>query len=229
MGWFRRGPEQQRERALRSATGGALADYLAVPFADPDAGIDEVDFLALDLETTGLDPSADQILAAGWVPVRGGVVDLSGAGAVLVVPDGDVGASATVHGLTDDVVAAGVPLAEAVAEVLGALAGSVLLAHHASLEVGFLSRACERLAMGRFVAPVVDTLELQRRLVTSAHRADPPPGSLRLWAARSRFGLPAYRAHDPVVDALSCAELFLAQAAEMRGEGDQVRLKRVLA
>lgn len=226
-GWFRRSPGQQRQRAARGASG-ALASFLAAPWADPEMPVDEVDFLALDLETTGFDPAKEQVLAAGWVPIRGGVVDLAGAGAVLVAPEGDVGASATVHGLTDDVVAGGESLETAMTEVLAALSGKVLLAHHASLEVGFLRQACERLGWGQFATPVVDTLAVQRTLVTSAHRADPPPGSLRLWTARSRFGLPAYRAHDPLIDALSCAELFLAQVAELQGEDPTLRLKRVL-
>lgn len=228
MAWFRRTPEQQRQKAVRESADEALTAYLSVPFADPETAVGEVDLLALDLETTGLDPATDQILAAGWVPLRGGLIDLAGAGAVVVAADGEVGVSATVHGLTDDVVATGVPLAEALEAMLGALTGRVLVAHHARLEVGFLRAACEQLGWGRFVAPVVDTMEVQRALVTSVHRADPPPGSLRLWAARSRYGLPAYRAHDPLVDALSCAELLLAQVAELEGDSGSLKLKRIM-
>ena len=49
--------------------------------------------------------------------------------------------------------------------------------------------------------------------------ADPSPERLRLWGARERYGLPEYRAHDPLVDALACAELYLAQVSELRDRG----------
>jgi DNA polymerase-3 subunit epsilon len=133
-----------------------------------------------------------------------------------------------VHRLTDDVVAGGVPLAEALAEVLAALRGRVLLAHFARIEVGFIERACAQVLGAPFPAQVVDTLDLQRRLTAGAFGQEPAPGSLRLWTARERYRLPIYRAHEPLIDALSCAELYLAQVAEMRGEGD-LTLKQVLA
>ena len=79
-----------------------------------------------------------------------------------------------------------------------------------------------------FPAQVVDTLDLQRRLTAGAFGQEPAPGSLRLWTARERYRLPIYRAHEPLIDALSCAERYLAQVAEMRGEGG-LTLKQVLA
>ena len=45
------------------------------------------------------------------------------------------------------------------------------------------------------------------------------PDELRLWRARRRYGLPRYRAHDALIDALACAELYLAQTAELRDRG----------
>lgn len=173
--------------------------------------------LAVDVETTGLDPSRDALLAVGFVPVDGDRVVLAGARRILVAGAAEVGASATVHGLTDDEVAAGVPLAEALDEVLAALRGRTLLAHHAPIEVGFLRAACARTGRDWPSPPVVDTLVVEERRHT-LRGAEPPPGSLRLWAARSRFGLPAYRAHDALMDAIACAELHLAQTAERAGD-----------
>lgn len=42
-------------------------------------------------------------------------------------------------------------------------------------------------------------------------------GSLRLAHCRQRYNLPDYEAHNALVDALSCAELFLAQVGKMGG------------
>ena len=53
--------------------------------------------------------------------------------------------------------------------------------------------------------------------------------SLRLWTARERYGLPSYRAHECLIDAIACAELYLAQVAEMRSQGNEVTLTRLLS
>lgn len=208
---------RRREAAARRAPAGPLRDHLTVPAPAPGTPVAELPLLAVDLETTGLDPGRDRIVAIAWVPVdRLGVV-LGGAGRLVVRPGSDVGESATLHGLTDDAVAAGVPSGEALARLLDVLAGRVLLAHHAGLEAGFISAECARVFGSPFVPPSVDTMRLQRRVLEGPLGTGPEPagGELRLAAARQRFGLPRYRAHDPLADALGCAELYLAHVAEL--------------
>jgi DNA polymerase-3 subunit epsilon len=169
--------------------------------------------LAIDLETTGLDPARDSVLAIGFVPVEDGEIVLAGARRIVVAGAHEVGDSATIHGLTDDDVAAGVPLTEALDETLAALDGRALLAHHAPIETIFLARSCRETGRTWPEPAVVDTMAAEARHHERwGHQA--PPGALRLWAARDRFGLPAYKAHDALMDAIGCAELHLAQVAE---------------
>lgn len=221
------GVEGRRRRVDRAVTDGPLRRYLDVPAPAADTQAAALPLLAVDLETTGLSTRDDRILAVGFVPVDGQVIDLSGARQIVVRSDGDVGQSATVHGLTDDTVAGGIPLADALEQVLSALAGRALLAHYATIEEGFLSVACRAEFGHPLPVTVVDTLELQRRLTTNAWD-NPRAGSLRLGAARAAHGLPRYRAHEALTDALSCAELWLAQSVAFveRGEGALRQLTR---
>src|SRR5690606_16010952 len=108
---------------------------------------------------------------------------------------------------------AGLPLAEVLAELKRALEGRVLLAHHAPFELAFLEAAFRAVGERPVRTPDVCTLELQRRLLT--REGEIRPGSLRLWRSRARHGLPVTKAHDALGDALACAELYLAQAAEL--------------
>ncbi|WP_068328327.1 exonuclease domain-containing protein [Janibacter terrae] len=211
------GSARRREAAARRAPAGPLRDHLAVPPPSPDTPVAELPLLALDLETTGLDAGSDRIVAMAWVPVDGPAVDLGGARRLVVAADAGVGESATVHGLTDDAVAAGQPEADALTELLAALTGRVLLAHHDSIETTFLAAACDRVFAAPFATTCVDTLDLQRRVLAGALGTGPEPraGELRLQTSRERFGLPRYRPHDPLADALGCAELYLAQVAEL--------------
>ena len=54
---------------------------------------------------------------------------------------------------------------------------------------------------------------------------------MRLWTARERRGLPVYRAHEALTDALACAELYLAQRAELEAQspGTTLTLRHVVA
>jgi DNA polymerase-3 subunit epsilon len=182
----------------------------------PTIPFSRVDFLVVDVETTGLDPRRDHVLEVGWVPVKRAEVVLGGLrGTAVRLPAGaDVGESAVLHGLTDDEVAAAPVLSEVILELSVALADRVLVAHHAPIETGFLEPALREARADSEPRWVVDTMTLQRRLLVGGH-GEPPPGALRLDAARRRFGLPRYSAHRAATDAVATAELLLAQAAEL--------------
>lgn len=215
--FFRRSLDDRRAAAARKAPAGPMRDYLQVPFDDPRLDSREGRYLAIDLELTGLDPRTAEILSAGYIPIDGPDIVHAGAEHILVVPEGEVGQSASIHGLTDDHLATGLPLAEVMPTVLHALAGRTLVAHHAQIEVGFLSRACERLYGQPLLVRSIDTLLLQRRVLRVGSDDEVRPGALRLQASRDRFNLPRYRAHEALTDAISAGELFLAQAAHLGG------------
>ena len=224
MNPFRRTPEHRRLRALGRVGPGPLRDFLEAPLPGLDTPLADLGLLAVDIETTGLDPRRDRVLSIGWLPVDGGRVVLGGAGRVVVHDVEGVGQSATVHGLTDDRLAGGVPLEDAVARLLVALTGRVLLAHFARIETGFLTAVCERAWGASMPCVVVDTLDLERRAVTGVWGSEPAPGAMRLWTARERRALPAYRAHEALTDALACAELYLAQRAELQARTPETTL-----
>lgn len=219
--------EARRQKLLRTVAPGPLHDYLARPLPDADTPVEQLRLLSVDLETTGMDPRRDRLLSVGYVPLEGRSVVLGGARRFVVRSGAEVGASATIHGITDDTVAGGIPVRQALTQVLYALRGRVLLSHFTDIEEGFLSSACETEFGGSMPCARIDTLELQRRIIVRGWHGEAPPGTLRLWEARRRYGLPPlYRAHDALSDALSCAELFLAQVAEMAEQGP-VTLKRL--
>lgn len=183
--------------------------------------IARVGFLAVDLETSGLDPKRDQILSIGAVAVDALAVRLDSAWHALVQAgalSADIGAQ--YHGLGHDDLERGVPLAAVLADFESRAAGRVLIAHGAGIERAFLSAAFAGLDRPGYRPQIVDTLLLEQR-----RRAGLGTGQYRLAAARARYNLPRYPAHHALSDALACAELFLAQTAH----GGFKLLKSVLA
>lgn len=176
------------------------------------APFDAAEFVSLDIETTGLDAATADMLSVGWVLIRGGKVDLRTAESFIVRPSGDVGDSASVHGLTDTVVGTGLDWGFALDKIIRVLTGRVLLVHHAGLDKVLLDRMClQRFGM-RLPCPVVDTLALEHRRLRRHHHLE-NNASLRLSDLRDNYSLPRYSAHDCLVDAIATAELLMAITA----------------
>ncbi|MEJ5919548.1 MULTISPECIES: 3'-5' exonuclease [unclassified Corynebacterium] len=197
----------RKASAKRKATG-PLAEFYATP-------TEKDKYLAVDVETTGLDPNKSRLLSIGWVPVDGPDIILGGTEHLIIrgaEGDASVGESATLHGLTDDAVAQGVAEEEAVAKLLEAMKGRTLLAHFAKMEVGFVDLVCKRHFGGGFHVEPADTMSREYLRIVEAGR-EPERDELRLWNLREKYGLPVYKAHHALTDALACAELWLAQDA----------------
>lgn len=211
---------RRRRRHQAQATTPGMQAFLLDDGRPRSTPVDEVSFLAVDVETTGLDPRTDALLSIGYVPVEAGRIELAGARSFVLRAEGTgVGQSAVIHGLTDDTLAQGADPAEVLDEFFGALAGRVMLAHYAEMEVGFLGELARRIWGFAPDLQVVDTMRLQADIVAPGFDDEPQRDQLRLWAAREHFGLPEAGAHDALGDALACAELFLAQSRELGRRG----------
>ncbi len=216
-----------RRQALRGAPRGPLYDYLSVPFPSPKTLCRDAEIVALDLETTGLDPARDRILSVGLLSVRHMTVRLDTCWHQLIRSSREIPeASAVIHRITDDQSAQGVPLDQVMPDLLSRLAGRVVLVHHAAIETKFITRACQTLYGPGFLMPLIDTEVLARRQFERCNRSY-RAADLRLFRLRERYQLPRYQAHNALSDALATAELFLAMTAGMDADKNW-RLKDVL-
>jgi len=182
----------------------------------PSPPWDEITYWALDLETGGLDARRDPIIAVGMLPVREGLLRLGEAYQSLVRPEPDdaiKAESVRAHQLVPGEVKDAPPLADVLRQVDERLGDDVLLVHQAAIDVRFLERAHRRCGRRWRRPRVVDTVDLLVKAARKARFTDPEAGDrepvLNLSAARARFGLPDYGAHDALTDAISTAELFL--------------------
>ncbi|MBK5968849.1 MULTISPECIES: 3'-5' exonuclease [Thiorhodovibrio] len=205
--------EARRRWTIYNLPFGPLRDCYSHPLPRANLDYRDTDYLALDLETTGLFPVKDQILSFGWVPIDGNRIRLEGARHRLVRAAQPISAdSAVIHQITDDQAAEGEPLKDVLADCLRALGGRVLVAHHARIELGFLAAACRQLFGQEPLLRVVDTLALARRSLERRQQAY-RPADVRLHALAEHYNLPQLAAHNALSDALNTAQVFLAQSA----------------
>lgn len=219
--------DQQRKRALKSASHEVMRDYLSQPFSQQSLCWDQVEIVSLDFETTGLDPASDQILSYGKVHIKSGGVFLDTARHELIKPEQAIPeSSAIVHHITDDQASTGRSLKSVLPELLAALKGRTMLVHYNKIEQGFLDAACRALYGSPFIIPTIDTLFLGSR-VLSLRNHSIRPDRLRLFHLIDDFNLPHYKAHNALYDAISTAELFLVLESEITPSGS-TRLKDLL-
>ncbi len=216
----------RKKKALANANSDVMTKYLSAPLPDAKTPLSELEIVALDLETTGLDPKKDSILSVGIVLIRREAIQLNTTRhQIISVAESIPEASAVIHRITDDQSAAGEPIEKVLPWLLKQLAGKVMLVHYKNIEQNFLNEACQKLYGSPFIIATIDTLPLAQRLLERRNYTI-QSGNLRLFNLRSMFGLPNYQAHNALYDALATAELYLALMAELSPTGSY-RLKDI--
>ncbi|WP_300018708.1 DEDD exonuclease domain-containing protein [Pseudonocardia sp.] len=162
----------------------------------------EVTFVVLDLETTGGSAQRDSITEIGAFKVRGG--ERIGELSTLVdpgvgIPPGIV----ALTGITTAMVQSAPPLPAVLPALLEFLRGSVLVAHNAPFDSGFLRAACERHGHAWPRPPVLCTARLARAVLT---RDEAP--SVRLGALARHFGTATTPDHRAPADAAATVEVL---------------------
>ncbi|PFG37873.1 DNA polymerase-3 subunit epsilon [Georgenia soli] len=194
----------------------------------------EVTFVVVDLETTGGSPTSAEITEIGAVKVRGG--EVLGEFQTLVNPGLAIPPMITVlTGITNAMVVAAPRIEEVLPSFLefaGFGTGTVLVAHNARFDVGFLKHAAERMDLDWPRPQVVDTVALARRVVTRDEAPNHKLGTLA--ALFSAEVAPDHRAlHDAraTVDVLHAllgrmAPLGVTHLEDLRTAADPVPQRR---
>jgi Rad3-related DNA helicase/DNA polymerase III epsilon subunit-like protein len=179
------------------------------------------DFVAFDLETTGLSPKSDRVLEIGAVRFDSTMRRI---GELEVVVDPGVPIPLAVQrlcGLTDaDVAGAPAPV-EGVAQLADFCDGAELVAHGAGFDVTFCAGLVPSAFSGR---RVLDTLEFARILLPTA-------GSHSLPLLSTAVGIEHLRPHRALSDASATHLLFahLRRAAQALPAGVLAQMRRVAA
>ena len=198
-----------------------LRAYYAAGLPLGDTPLVAVPMVALDVETTGLDPVRDGIVSIGLVPMTLERIQASGSRHWIVRPRVPLAeSSVTFHGITDSRVEEAPDLNAILGEVLEVMAGRIVVVHCRDIERQFLDQALKPRIGEGIVFPTIDTMALEAGLhprrrpgVLARLFGRPEPVSIRLAASRVRYGLPRYGLHHALTDALATGELFQAQVA----------------
>ncbi|MCF6460506.1 PolC-type DNA polymerase III [Clostridium sp. Cult3] len=157
-------------------------------------------YVVFDIETTGLSPTNDRITEIGAVKIKdGNIIDEY---SQLINPERPIPNNIVkLTGITDEMVANKPKIEEVLPDFKKFIQDSVLVAHNASFDIGFLREGFLRLEKS-LENPIIDTLELTRALFPQLKRH-------RLDVVAKHLNVSLVNHHRAVDDAKATAEIFL--------------------
>lgn len=168
-----------------------------------DRTIEQTHIVALDCETTGLDPRRDRIVSLATVPIRQGrCLPESGIDRLIDPGHAIPERSSAVHGIYDADVAGAPAFATVFPEIEAALDDAALLGHEIGFDLAMIRRETRLSSLAWVPPPALDTLLLYAAAV-------PDATDLRLEAIAARLGVTIHGRHTARGDALATAEIFL--------------------
>jgi len=174
----------------------------------------EVRLVCLDLETTGLSPSEDEVIAYGAVVIEAGRIHWESCVQLLCHPGRPIPPFITrLTGINDHMVAQQPPFAAVLPEVLSSWGRAILLGHCLHFDLAFINRKIKLFCRRQLPHLTIDVRDVARLL-------SPDLAGYSLDHILARRGLSSrYRRHSALGDALAAAEAFLVMLEELTARG----------
>ena len=196
-----------------------VEDRVPIVYNEVEMDLSEATYVVFDVETTGLSAIYnDLIQVAASKMYKGNVIAEFDE---FINPGHTLSAFTTeLTGITDDHVKNAKPLEQVLQEFQEFCKDTVLVAHNATFDVGFMNANYERHGLPKISQPVIDTLEFARNLYPEYKRHGLGP-------LTKRFGVALEHHHMANYDAEATGRLlfiFIKEVAEKHGVTDLARL-----
>ena len=162
--------------------------------------LDEVEFVVLDTETTGLRPGPNRVIEIAGIRMRGGeAIDSFQS---LVNPGRRLPPFIVQFtGITQDMLAGAPSAGEIFPEFLQFIEGAIIVGHNVGFDIGFLSYEAQLLGYA-FPIDGLDTIPLARRFLPGLRR-------FKLDVVAGHLKIPASNRHRALGDAKVTAAIFM--------------------
>ena len=196
-----------------------VEDRVPIVYNEVEMDLSEATYVVFDVETTGLSAIYnDLIQVAASKMYKGNIIAEFDE---FINPGHPLSAFTTeLTGITDDHVKNAKPLIQVLKEFQEFCKDTVLVAHNATFDVGFMNANYERHGLPKISQPVIDTLEFARNLYPEYKRHGLGP-------LTKRFGVALEHHHMANYDAEATGRLlfiFIKEVAEKHGVTDLARL-----
>ncbi|AZR72387.1 PolC-type DNA polymerase III [Anoxybacter fermentans] len=180
-----------------------MNDGEAIVLNATDKPLDQIEWVVFDVETTGFNPTEEEIIEIGAVKIKDGkIIDRF---STFVNPGRSIPARITeLTGIDDNMVAGAPTIAEIMPDFIEFFKDSVLVAHNAMFDYRFLTAALEKTGYSKLISniTILDTLNLSRALLPDLKKH-------RLNSLAEYFEVNLENHHRACDDAEATGEIFL--------------------
>ena len=188
-----------------------VPDAMPIVLNPADIPLDEAEYVVFDVETTGLSVVSNKLIEIAGVKYSKGKE--TGRFATFVNPGEPIPRHIQeLTRITDEMVKDAPGVEEALPQFLAFAGSSVLVAHNARFDIGFIQEFARRLGLPRVDNPVLDTLELARAL-------HPGLKNHRLNTLAEKYRVSLDNHHRAVDDAAALGGILQAMLKEAAGRG----------
>ena len=203
------------ERRRAGSTGGPDHEHLPTPKAAGDQRLSDCRLIVLDLETTGLNPAKDNVIAIGAVAIRHNSIDLGDQfDLILRRPELDISETVLIHGIGPEALTQGHETEDALLHLLEWMNGDPILAYHSAFDQKFLEKALKQTLSYTQLHTWLDVAEMLPAFFPNSKTGGK---GLDNWA--DFFDLEVSARHHAAADAMVTAELTLAVINKARKSG----------
>ncbi|MGC5324080.1 PolC-type DNA polymerase III [Brevibacillus sp. SYSU BS000544] len=188
---------------------GADIVYNLLPNRANDVVIDEnTSYVVFDTETTGLNAAENTIIEIAAVKMRGS--EIIDKWSELIDPGFPVGPKTTeITGITNEMLQGQPSLDVVLRQFKEFVQDSILVAHNAEFDQGFLNACAKRIGLETWSNPFLDTLPLARMLYKGMR-------NYRLGTLAKRFNVDLVNAHRALDDTVALAQVFQVMLKDMK-------------
>ncbi len=176
--------------------------------------INDAAFCAIDIETTGLNPKKDEMIALACIPVIHLRIRVRNTFYTLIKPKRYSYSAMKYHGISQDNLM-DAPVFEAAADEILKVLDGVLVGHSVEFDYGFLKKNFKTIGV-KFKRECLDIAMIERWLRQKRKTSDM---DLSFDAMMTFYGLKQYYRHNAVADAFFAAQIFQLQMPQMTAFG----------
>ncbi|RME65669.1 MAG: 3'-5' exonuclease [Nitrospirae bacterium] len=185
--------------------------------------LEEVDFVVVDTELTGLNSRKDSIVSIGAIRMEGSRILLGDVFYRVVAPSTVNSAAVVVHEITPDETSLCPELNLVLPEFLYFIKDRVIVGHHIDLDISFINRALKSSGKKPLENPAVDTYKiytyLKRKKIEADAFFEPAKAPESLFEIAGTYDISVQNVHHALYDAFVTAQLFQRFIHELKLRG----------
>lgn len=197
-----------------------IMSFVGIPLLRPpsaraslDTRLEDIDFVVLDTELTGLNVSKDSIVSVGALRMKGGSIDVGKGFYRLVSPKTPISRqSVLVHGITPSEALVQKGIDQLLPELVQFIGDAVIVGHFISLDMSFINRElCGSMGHG-LENPVIDTARIyewiRKCTVNGCAYHESGVEDLSLGTLARKYSIDCCGMHNALQDAYVTAQLL---------------------